>query len=267
MTQEDASSKTMSKLRRMLVSTHEFDEGQCLKIIESGIDVNARDDEPFLHSAVRYGRPLSILHALLGNGADIEKRNKEGETPLFVAVSNREFYHLQALIARKADVNALNENGTSPLVKALRRGDHYIIDSLIDHGADVRQKDVGGIVISPLIIAVESGLPIRVIERILNHGADVNERDEQGWTALMQAAQVDCDAAFLQALLDKGANPCMKDDQGRTAATIAGNIGWTDTQKFLQDAERRYTEKTFKKADAKGTPRARKIIRKKKPQP
>ena len=63
------------------------------------------DDSTALHHAVRFGQP-EIAAILLDNGADINKRDKEGQTALIAAVHSNQPKCVKLLLERKADTTA-----------------------------------------------------------------------------------------------------------------------------------------------------------------
>jgi ankyrin repeat protein len=69
-------------------------------------------------------------------GADIQARDRRGNTPLHTATEHPEMFDVMAqLIAAGADVNARNAAGLSPLDIALRRQENDKVDLLRRHGA------------------------------------------------------------------------------------------------------------------------------------
>jgi len=67
--------------------------------------------EKSLHEAARFNNP-KVVCALLEAGADIEKRDDEGRTPLCLAALYGAKEALKALIGAGADVNARIEHST-----------------------------------------------------------------------------------------------------------------------------------------------------------
>lgn len=89
-------------------------------LISTGADVNARDkhgDTP-LHDAAGFGMK-EIIEILLANGADIHARNRFGKTPLHdAALNGRHDGAIQLLLDNGADINAKSIDGETPIQAA-----------------------------------------------------------------------------------------------------------------------------------------------------
>ncbi len=108
-----------------------------------------------LHTAAAEGR-ATITEMLLNAGANINARNKEGETPLFWAVRKCHAHVVEVLLAQNADINAAESNNLrTPLHEAVLHGHREITGMLQAKGADLALKDKLGR--TPLTIAVELG--------------------------------------------------------------------------------------------------------------
>jgi ankyrin repeat protein len=140
-------------------------------------------------------------------------------------------------------------DGVAPLFLAALGNDPESVEILLKHGAEVELPNV--FQMTPLMIAAgmratgrndicgaDAARNTRVIDLLMAAGADINRQvtgtrnhsatvmayvagcDEEGRTALMTAADSGFDASA-QNLLDRGANPMLKDAQGRTALDFA----------------------------------------------
>ena len=75
------------------------------------------------------------VKTLLANGADVNAKDKAGDTPLHLAAYSNAKEAAELLLAKGADVNAKEKNGTTPLALALQRDRTAIADLLRAHGA------------------------------------------------------------------------------------------------------------------------------------
>jgi ankyrin repeat protein len=94
-------------------------------LCDSGFEVDSVDLEgnSALHLAATEGYD-DILRTLVRKGADVNKRNKCGETPLHHATTNQENCKLciQSLLEFGAEVNCMDDEGRTPLYGALMWG-------------------------------------------------------------------------------------------------------------------------------------------------
>ena len=72
----------------------------------------------------------------LHNGADVDARDRLGNTPLILASDGGYQEVVRLLIAYKASVNAVNKFGYTPLMSAVTNSHRYIASILIKAGAD-----------------------------------------------------------------------------------------------------------------------------------
>ncbi len=147
-------------------------------------------------------------------------------TPLWLAISENQFPMVQLLLKYKADPNDSQTDGKPLLFSAL--SDTNILEALLDAGAKVDARDStttsGGTRImnwTPLLLAVETGLPATTVEILLKHGANPNARDGySGYTPLHWMAgwgyQRLPDRKVVELLLDYKADPNVRNNAGQT---------------------------------------------------
>jgi ankyrin repeat protein len=133
-------------------------------------------------------------------------------------------------------VTAYSPDGFTALHLAVFFGQPETARILLEAGANVLARTTNALDNHPLHAAVaSSNAATRLVsaELLLKAGAAVNERQSGGFTALMAAAQ-NGDTELLRLLLAHGADPSIRDDQGRSAADIAVSAGYTEVAAQLQ---------------------------------
>lgn len=109
--------------------------------------VNTRDGdtgETALHIVARRG-DLAWTGFLLGKGANVNARDREGNTPLILATIARWTEGVALLTRVKAQLDAQNRLGETALLKAVQGRDSYNAKALIDAGASPDVSDSSGV--------------------------------------------------------------------------------------------------------------------------
>lgn len=115
--------------------------------------VNTRDSdtgEAAVHIVTRRA-DLGWLGLLYQKGANLNMKDREGNTPLILATISRWSEGASTLIRLKAQVNAQNRLGETALLKAVQARDLGLTKALIDAGANPDIADNSGT--SPRIAA------------------------------------------------------------------------------------------------------------------
>jgi ankyrin repeat protein len=138
-------------------------------------------------------------------GADVNRTQHDGTTPLMWAVSRRDYEVAQALIAKKANVNVTNAFGATPLTEAARQSDARLVKMLLDAGTSVDSANPDGE--TALMMAIAGG-DLSVVQLLVNAGANVNTVEKfHNQTPLMYAAAANRNAGqMVKLLLLKGAD-------------------------------------------------------------
>jgi ankyrin repeat protein len=105
--------------------------------------IKAKNGTIPLSAAIQAGKK-ELAGLLLHYGADIETRNRIGNTPLAEAAYNADHILVKALLQRGANLEARNNDGETPLIASAclmpDLGRRDCINALLDNGADI---DVG----------------------------------------------------------------------------------------------------------------------------
>ena len=113
------------------------------KLIKEGADLNQRDDEkntPLLISLENDTNDIAKL--LIESGADISKVNLRSESPLHIASKKNDTEIIRLLIDKGADINEVSFGKDTPLLMAVKLNNIDAVQALIERGADINIKDI-----------------------------------------------------------------------------------------------------------------------------
>ena len=204
-----------------------------LLLLEAGASldaVNARGQSPLQ----LWGSTANVLH-------------EDSRTALHWAVQAADATSWKSLLDWRADLDTGESNCTTALHVAADRGHPAVALILLEAGADVNKVDGAGR--TPLAAALRSSEigAARVLEEAGGNvsvpaarlpsaggaeGVYVDDSDEPDATALLGAAWAG-DAEAVQALLDAGAGPDVKDLERRTPLHVAAGNGSLDVARVL----------------------------------
>ena len=245
--------------------------GRIRRLLRFGVvDVNlARRGETLLCIAAYKGFAIIVRELLSMPGIYVNLAQKDGVTPLFLAVQQGNLEVVKLLLAaRGINVNLpkLN-NGTTPLILAAQKGfeeisrlllavpdiniDAYrtdgttallcavennlpgLVEQLVRRGADVNQLFDNDA--SPLILALDNG-SVEVAKRLLGAPAiRVNQATILGITPLILASSIN-HKEIIKLLLSRGADPNITDNAGISALHFACTYGNAAIVEMLLDA-------------------------------
>ena len=174
-----------------------------------------------IHKAAEEGN-IYVVKQHLAAGADVNAKNKYGDTPLHYAAWMGDKEIVELLIARGANVNARNFSGFgehTPLRNALFAGHKEIAELLIANGAKVNPKFSMGRTI--LHEVAYEGLK-EAAELLIANGAKVNVKDNIIDSTPVHAAFLSKNIEVIDLLIANGADVNAK---SRTGATP---LGWVE---------------------------------------
>ena len=133
----------------------------------------------------------------------IDEQNSDGSTALHCAVKSNNTEIVKYLLAQRADMEIKNKKGNTVLFQAIKdSAQPEIITMLIDNAANVntsdRQKN------TPLMYAFEHEAPAEVISALINAGADTANISKDGDDILLHALKTKQDAYVIYTILKSG---------------------------------------------------------------
>lgn len=190
------------------------------KFLSGGFSKDARDEngDTSLHVASAAGAE-GAAKLLLDRGMPVDVRGKAGRTPLMAAVAANKPKMVKWLLQQGADPTLKDDEHFKALMLAVRDGSAGSVAEL----ASYDREDLD----AALLLASLLG-KTDVIDSLTNYGASVYARmEDDGRTPLMVAAE-NGHLESVKLLLEIGASRYTTDEQGRTAAHLAEEAGYTE---------------------------------------
>lgn len=148
--------------------------------LADGADLNQE-----LSNAVIAG-DINRIKFLVGKGADLNKPDPQGWSPLQNAARQRKDGLIKTLVELGADPNRIDTNGITPLAAAVMRDHTPSIKALLENGADIEQPALKGF--RPLALAIAEN-KYEAAKALMEGGADVSVASgTDGLTPLMIVA-------------------------------------------------------------------------------
>jgi len=217
-----------------------------IKIASALIKHKAVANAEHIYQAVGrgYTEMVKLLHEN-GLSIDLPFLEDKPDTSLLLKCTSALEEHIDTLnylLEQGADVNKKDSLGRTPLHWAASRKHHKIVDALIKHGADPSITDDSGarptgVVPEPeLILAINDGNVDRVKE-LLESGANPNETGEEGIPPLfIVAKKYDIDPLIASLLIEHGADLDSTLKYSHSPLHLAANINNAEVVKLLINA-------------------------------
>jgi ankyrin repeat protein len=155
-----------------------------------------------IHKAIIKGDLNEVVALLKDRPELVESKDKSGLTPLHLAVKHDQLEIAALLIANGADVNARNPNQETPLILAMSVHNHdKMVRLLLASGADVNLSDRWSM--TALVYAVKQG---QIDDAKILIANDANINFDSGETPLYFAV-VRTHREMVELLLANGADP------------------------------------------------------------
>lgn len=130
---------------------------------------------------------VGVVKNLIDKGADVNEKNKNGLSALYLAVKKNYYKITKILLESGAVVDTQDQNGQTPLFIASMNNNDHIVHLLAQHGANMNLKNKNGL--APLHVAIIQGFE-KVIATLVENGADVGTVDSGGKSPLDYAKSI-----------------------------------------------------------------------------
>jgi ankyrin repeat protein len=167
--------------------------------------------------AIRY-RLMKEIKKLIENGADVNAKDSEGQTPLYAAIWSADANMVELLLDKGANMKIKDSDGQTPLDVVFRHNQMEILKLLVARGAEVPSIQVAACIGD-----------LGRVKAFLAKGIDINTGSTRNGTALHYAAR-EGHKEVVELLLANGADV---NAGSRTAAELAMNSGHTEIVELL----------------------------------
>ena len=138
---------------------------------------------------------------------------------------------IKLLLDNGADVNFRDENRNTPFLYAALYSDNIeLFDMLKEYGADINALNV--INANAVMAAVYNGY--NILEKLIKMGININNQNTGGWSALMSVALDKKPLEMAKLLIDNGADINIKNKSDKTALDIAKEVDYKEMADLLQ---------------------------------
>lgn len=190
-----------------------------------------------------YSGNLGKLQGLVRNGADINKPNPFGHTPIMAAARVGDYSNFIFLLEKGAKLEGQTKLTGNPelagltiFLAAIKGGNPAIVRELLSKGYSPNEMNI--VNKQYAIHSAARRCNTRILDMLIVNKADLNVLNKSKQTALHLAARYKCFSG-VALLLDAGINPSLKDKFSKTALQYVNNKhGESDLAYYLEKRTR-----------------------------
>ncbi len=177
----------------------------------------------------------NAVKSLIAKGAPIDMKMSDGKPIIVYAVEKGFLAVTKALLDAKVDPNGKYFKGSTLLMFAFHKGELGAAELILRSGGDgdfnLKYKEGR----TALMMAIEEDRPM-LVNLLMGKPFKVNQTDSYGKTALFYAVDRN-NADLVDRLLGLGADPTVRQFEGKMASQIAKEKGFANIEKMLKQAE------------------------------
>ena len=166
---------------------------------------------------------------LLKRGMDVNTSDQSGNTLLMIAARNSNASLLEFLLGNRANILKRNMYGDSAIMVAAFRGHTAVVRRLLDAGADIHSDGWNALHYSAYAGYTE------IVRLLVDRHADLDAEAPNGQTALMLAASTG-QLEAIKILVDADADMDLEDRAGKTAIELAIKAGHANVVDYLRES-------------------------------
>ena len=245
----DVNARNKRGLTPLATSIKHNNVQQVLFYTMNGADIHAKDAKEVTPLISVLGRNDNMYKSLIVK-KNVSSTDSEGNTPLIIALKrNADFSKVEYIASLGSDINARNRDGESALFIAVKKNNRNAGELLLSRGADFFSANNKNV--SPLRFALESKngsrqwvlnsdtialvdgsgntvlhyaaewkLPEETLDFLIQKGCDVNAKNGNGETPVFSSAKSD-NPSTIMTLAKNGAKIQERDNLGSSALHVA----------------------------------------------
>ncbi|MCW7463709.1 ankyrin repeat domain-containing protein [Leptospira limi] len=169
---------------------------------------------PELHKAVIQS-DLDQVKRIVSSGANLETKDKNGETALFYALDKNRINIARFLIQKKANVNVFNLHGRHIVHPAIKNNQYDLIKLMLDYGLNPNFDGSGPTTLT--LTANVNPNNFKCVRLFVEQGVNINALDKNHYSALMYLTMIENpNLEIVSYMISKKADVNAKDSSGRS---------------------------------------------------